>query len=208
MSVRLRLRRTGVKNKACYRIVAADSRSPRDGRFIEILGYYDPRREDEKINLERVGYWIANGAKPSKTVASVIKRAQAPPPQPSEVDSVPPAVEEDKEKTESGAASLAESGVVHDKKHSVESDAAAIGLNESPETNGAAAPEDAVPENEPPEKSAATTTDGAEESSASSKREETMPNEEDVSLKDTSPVQEKVQEDTDLSGKEDSSKEP
>ena len=70
MAVRLRLRRTGTKNKACYRIVAADSRSPRDGRFIEILGYYDPRREDEKINLGRVDYWMSNGAQPSKTVCS------------------------------------------------------------------------------------------------------------------------------------------
>ena len=76
MAVRLRLRRTGTKNKACYRIVAADSRSPRDGRFIEILGYYDPRRADEKINLGRAEYWMSNGAQPSKTVAALIKRAK------------------------------------------------------------------------------------------------------------------------------------
>ena len=76
MAVRLRLRRMGTKNKVCYRIVAADSRSPRDGRFIEILGYYDPRHASEKINLERVEYWVSNGAQPSKTVAAVIKRAE------------------------------------------------------------------------------------------------------------------------------------
>ena len=76
MAVRLRLRRTGTRNKACYRIVAADSRSPRDGRFIEILGYYDPRHANEEINLGRAEYWISNGAQPSRTVAAVIKRAQ------------------------------------------------------------------------------------------------------------------------------------
>ena len=82
MPVRLRLRRTGTKNKVCYRIVAADSRSPRDGRFIEILGHYNPRYDDEKIDLERVNYWIGNGAKPSKTVAAVIKRVQESPTEP------------------------------------------------------------------------------------------------------------------------------
>ena len=74
MAVKLRLRRTGKKNKPCYRIVAADSRSPRDGRFIEILGFYDPRRADESIDLERANYWIKHGAQPSETVAAVIKR--------------------------------------------------------------------------------------------------------------------------------------
>ncbi len=74
--VKLRLRRTGSRRKACFRIVATDSRSPRDGRFLEILGFYDPRHEDEKIDLERVDYWLGNGAQPSDTVASIIKRAR------------------------------------------------------------------------------------------------------------------------------------
>jgi small subunit ribosomal protein S16 len=74
--VKLRLRRTGTRNKASFRIVAADTRSPRDGRFIEILGFYDPRHEDEKIDLERVDYWLSNGAQPSETVASIIERAR------------------------------------------------------------------------------------------------------------------------------------
>lgn len=77
MSVRLRLRRTGARNKPCYRIVAADQRSPRDGRFIEILGLYDPRHQDEKINLERAEHWLKVGAQPSETVMSIIKRARA-----------------------------------------------------------------------------------------------------------------------------------
>ncbi len=76
MSVRLRLRRTGTRNKACFRIVATDKRSPRDGRFIEIIGYYDPRNQDEKIDLERTEYWLSNGAQPSDTVASIIRRAK------------------------------------------------------------------------------------------------------------------------------------
>lgn len=74
--VKLRLRRTGGLRKACFRIVAADARSPRDGRFIEVLGHYDPRHEDEKINLERAEYWLKNGAQPSDTVLSIIERAR------------------------------------------------------------------------------------------------------------------------------------
>ena len=74
--VKLRLRRTGTRNKACFRIVATDARSPRDGRFIEVLGYYDPRHEDEKIDLERVDYWLSIGAQPSQTVSHIISRAR------------------------------------------------------------------------------------------------------------------------------------
>ncbi len=76
MSVKIRLRRTGKLNAACHRIVVADSRSPRDGRFIEILGYYDPRHNDEKIDLDRANYWLSVGAQPSETVEAIIKRAK------------------------------------------------------------------------------------------------------------------------------------
>lgn len=77
MAVRIRLRRTGTLKKPYYRVVATDSRSPRDGRFIEILGHYNPRGEDEKVNLERIDYWISKGAQPSATVAAIIKRAKS-----------------------------------------------------------------------------------------------------------------------------------
>jgi len=77
MAVRLRLRRTGKRGAASHRIVAADIRSPRDGRFIENLGFYDPRRKVEKIDLERVDHWLSHGAQPSDTVAAIIKRARA-----------------------------------------------------------------------------------------------------------------------------------
>jgi small subunit ribosomal protein S16 len=72
------MRRTGCKNHAAYRIVAADERSPRDGKFLEILGWYDPRKTENKcgINLERVAYWKSQGAQVSETVASLIKQAQ------------------------------------------------------------------------------------------------------------------------------------
>ena len=76
MAVKIRLKRTGAKNKPCYRIVVADARSQRDGRFIENLGYYDPRHEDEKINVERADYWLSVGAIPSETVTDIIKRAK------------------------------------------------------------------------------------------------------------------------------------
>jgi len=76
MSVKIRLRRTGKLNAACHRIVVTDSRSPRDGRFIENIGFYDPRHKDEKIDLARVDYWIPRGAQPSETVTAIINRAR------------------------------------------------------------------------------------------------------------------------------------
>ena len=77
MSVKIRLRRTGKLNAACHRIVVCDARSPRDGRFIENIGYYDPRHQDEKIDLARADYWLGNGAQASDTVNDIIRRARA-----------------------------------------------------------------------------------------------------------------------------------
>ena len=76
--VKLRMRRTGCKNHATYRIVAADERSPRDGKFLESLGWYDTAIKDEnfKLDLARVDDWLKRGAKPSTTVASLIRRAR------------------------------------------------------------------------------------------------------------------------------------
>jgi small subunit ribosomal protein S16 len=73
--VRIRLRRTGAKNNPAYRLVVADSNSPRDGRFIETLGHYLPTREPAvvEINEERAKHWLQHGAKPSETVASLLK---------------------------------------------------------------------------------------------------------------------------------------
>lgn len=78
MSVVIRLRRMGTKKKVKHRIVVADSRSPRDGRFIELLGYWDSNTEPETISLdvEKAKDWILKGAQPSDTVRSIIKRAQ------------------------------------------------------------------------------------------------------------------------------------
>ena len=77
--VKIRLRRMGAKKAPCYRIVVADSRSPRDGRFIEELGTYDPMADGEKltVNQERVQYWISNGAQPTDTVRGLLKKAEA-----------------------------------------------------------------------------------------------------------------------------------
>ena len=76
MAVRIRLQRKGAKHRAFYRIVAADSRSPRDGRFLEQLGYYDPLKEpaDINVNTERVLDWFSKGAKPTETVKSLFSR--------------------------------------------------------------------------------------------------------------------------------------
>ena len=77
--VKFRLRRMGAKKAPYYRIVVADSRSPRDGRFIEEIGTYDPLSESEKlkVDLERAKYWIANGAQPTDTVRGLLKKAEA-----------------------------------------------------------------------------------------------------------------------------------
>ena len=77
--VKIRLRRMGAKKAPYYRIVVADSRSPRDGRFIEELGPYDPMAEGEKIkvNMERAKYWISNGAQPTDTVRGLLKKVEA-----------------------------------------------------------------------------------------------------------------------------------
>jgi small subunit ribosomal protein S16 len=75
--VRIRLRRTGRKRTPTYRIVVADSQSPRDGRFIEIIGQYVPRQGNTALNLktDRANYWLDKGAQPSDTVRSLLRRA-------------------------------------------------------------------------------------------------------------------------------------
>ena len=79
MAVRIRLARHGRKKRPFYRVVAADSRMPRDGRYIERLGHYDPMAEPAEIrlDLERVDYWLGVGASPSDTVAGLIDKARA-----------------------------------------------------------------------------------------------------------------------------------
>ncbi len=76
MSTKIRLKRIGGKKKPYYRVVVADSRSPRDGKFIEEIGSYDPNRDAGiKINEEKALYWLDTGACPSETVKSILKRA-------------------------------------------------------------------------------------------------------------------------------------
>ena len=76
MAVKIRLRRMGQKKAPFYRVVVADSRYPRDGRFIEEIGYYNPITEpaEIKIDAEKAQKWIANGAQPTDTVKSLLKR--------------------------------------------------------------------------------------------------------------------------------------
>ena len=74
MAVSIRLARQGSKKRPFYRIVAADRRSPRDGRFIEQLGYYDPRSKNFKLDNERYDRWVGNGALASATVATLVKK--------------------------------------------------------------------------------------------------------------------------------------
>ncbi|MCC8048071.1 MAG: 30S ribosomal protein S16 [Oscillospiraceae bacterium] len=76
--VKIRLRRMGAKKNPYYRIVVADSRAPRDGRFIEEIGTYDPLASPSliKVNMERANYWIANGAQPTDTVRGLLNKAK------------------------------------------------------------------------------------------------------------------------------------
>ena len=77
--VKIRLRRMGAKKNPFYRVVVADSHFPRDGRFIEELGTYDPTATPSaiKMNLERAKYWISKGAQPTDTVRALLKKAEA-----------------------------------------------------------------------------------------------------------------------------------
>ncbi|NLX79909.1 MAG: 30S ribosomal protein S16 [Clostridiales bacterium] len=78
MAVRIRLRRMGAKKAPFYRVIVADSRSPRDGRFIEEIGYYNPMTApaEIKIDLEKAEKWIKNGAQPTDTVKSLLKKVK------------------------------------------------------------------------------------------------------------------------------------
>src|SRR4029450_12361703 len=76
MAVSIRLRREGAKNSPYYKVVVSDRRSPRDGKFIEIIGTYDPKipGRNSTLKIDRVEYWISKGAQPSDTVRSLIKK--------------------------------------------------------------------------------------------------------------------------------------
>lgn len=77
----IRLTRVGTTKRAFYRVVVVESSAPRDGRFVEILGYYNPRTEPEvlEVDYDRVGHWVSKGARPSDTVRTLLARHPAPP---------------------------------------------------------------------------------------------------------------------------------
>jgi small subunit ribosomal protein S16 len=79
MAVAIRLRRDGTKNRPYYRIVVADKRSPRDGKFLELIGTYDSlvKGENWTVKMDRAEYWLQKGAQPSATVRSLLKREKA-----------------------------------------------------------------------------------------------------------------------------------
>jgi small subunit ribosomal protein S16 len=81
MSVRVRLTRVGGKKNPIWRVVVTDQRSPRDGRFIETIGHYNPRTEPSTIEIddERMAHWLARGAQPTNTVKKLIKARQTTP---------------------------------------------------------------------------------------------------------------------------------
>ena len=78
MAVAIRLRREGTRNAPYYKVVVADKRKPRDGKFIEIIGNYDPKKTgtNYKVDLARIDHWVKNGAQMSDTVRSIVKKAR------------------------------------------------------------------------------------------------------------------------------------
>ena len=78
MAVKIRLKRMGAKKSPFYRVVVADERAPRDGKFIEEIGYYNPLTDpvDIKIDAEKANKWLANGAQPTETVRSLLKKSE------------------------------------------------------------------------------------------------------------------------------------
>src|SRR5438552_16247760 len=106
MAVSIRLRREGAKNRPYYRVVVADSRSPRDGKFIESSGTYDPKQtgQNSSFNIERADYWNSKGAQPSDTVRSVIKKQKKTAP----AEPAPKAEQESSEPAEGCSAPSAE----------------------------------------------------------------------------------------------------
>ena len=75
MAVKIRLRRMGAKKAPTYRVVVADSRFPRDGRFIEEIGHFNPKSDEVKIDAEKAKKWLANGAQPTDTVKALLKKS-------------------------------------------------------------------------------------------------------------------------------------
>ena len=108
MAVKMRLRRMGSRNAPFYRVVIQDGRRAPTGRFIETIGWYDPKQEGTNfsINLDRVEYWSSSGAQPSDTVASLIKKARSLP--------VTGAVSEDEVSEEAVEAETAADGAVEE----------------------------------------------------------------------------------------------
>lgn len=75
--VKIRLKRTGGKNEARFRVVVTDIRAQRDGKVIEYVGFYNPVKKERKLDMDRINYWLSVGAKPSETVASMIRKENA-----------------------------------------------------------------------------------------------------------------------------------
>jgi small subunit ribosomal protein S16 len=116
MAVRIRLTRKGKKHQPTYRVVVADSRSPRDGRFIEQIGRYDPRQEPSlvEIDAERAAYWLANGARPSSQVRKLLEIAGALPARPGKAAKVHVVGEEAQRRAEAEAGAEADTGAIAD----------------------------------------------------------------------------------------------
>ncbi|MEM9444077.1 MAG: 30S ribosomal protein S16 [Verrucomicrobiota bacterium] len=110
MAVSIRLRRGGNRNRAYYRVVVADKRSPRDGKYIDQVGTYDPIKKDDNftLDLEKVDDWISKGAQPSETVKSLLKKARRIPVEAAESETEAPKAKETVEEVVAEVAAVEE----------------------------------------------------------------------------------------------------
>lgn len=135
--LKIRLRRVGAKKQPSYRVVVADSRSPRSGRFVETVGFYNPRTEPPTVELEedRIRYWMSQGAQPTEAVRRLLEQKERAAEQPEAVEPAPEPEEEGEE------APQAEAGPEEEPEE------------EAPEAEAEARPEEEAPEDEKDEPS-------------------------------------------------------
>lgn len=143
MAVKIRLARAGAKKAPFYRVVAADSRAPRDGRFIEILGRYNPRTEPSTIelDLEKIDAWLAKGATPSDTVARLIAIAKNP-------DAAAPAKESGLSKKAQAKAEAEAKAAADAAEAAAKAEAEAVAAEAAPVEETEAPAEETAPEEE------------------------------------------------------------
>ena len=149
MAVRVRLTRVGSKKNAMWRVVVADQRSPRDGRFIEMIGHYNPQTEPSQIVIDRdrLDHWLQMGARPSETVQKLMRAENSPPLTPKAPQAPEPAAASEPAASDAAAAEPAEAEPAAEEPAAASAEAEATPeAQAAPEGDAAAAPDAEAPE--------------------------------------------------------------